>query len=211
MSTGLFLGNGYTFSCIVGLLILTLYFEVFLTPDSTKIFIDDSTQIIVKNGKMPEFIRVEQETQGPNTFKKCEDKVVIQVKPKTLKVEPTETKPVEDKGALVPKKNSGDNDAHQQIVFSNSHILKTRDPKKKFEKLDNNSKGNSIPQINQNNKPAFQQATFNPVPVKPEIPVPTTATITPKPFQQANFKQTTGGAKRTKGGALYNKYNFSLV
>ena len=47
ISTGLFLGNGYTFSCIVGLLILTLYFEVFSTPDSTKIFIDDSTQIIV--------------------------------------------------------------------------------------------------------------------------------------------------------------------
>ena len=91
ISTGLFLGNGYTFSCIVGLLILTLYFEVFSTPDSTKIFIDDSTQIIVKNGQLPEFIRVEQETQGPNTFKKCQDKVVIQVKPKPLNVEPTET------------------------------------------------------------------------------------------------------------------------
>jgi hypothetical protein len=145
MSTGVYLEAGYTFSCFVGILILVLYFEVFITPDALKINADDITQQIFKNNEYSKTKQANPIQSG--NFAPCKATSNINVKG-------NDNKTIVHR--IIPKKKS-----------SNTIQL---------------------------------QPTPTPTLTPEIITTPILPTIS-----------RIGGAKRTKGGALYNKYNFSLV
>jgi hypothetical protein len=149
MSTGVYLEAGYTFSCFVGILILVLYFDVFVTPGAVDINANDITQKIFVNKEYSNTDQFEQ-ISNTNEFKPC--------------------------------KPSARTDNINNNSLVDKHIRRKKTVIKEGEDI------------------------LNPLTPNPLTPNP----LTPNPLT-TEIPKITGGAKRTKGGELYNKYNFSLI
>ena len=237
MSTGVYLEAGYTFSCFVGILILVLYFEVFIV-DAAKINADDITQQIFNNheySNMDKFKQTSTDTvfnacksakknntgqgQGTGTYKNQVNKKMTKISDKIKTNVGNFIRPKTD--TEIAAENNAEIEAKIQRTNKNEKLF---DDAKKIGTALYEAPGNIknvLYEVPGNLKAAVKsipdkitdtrqdlKAAVNLIPAKIDAGREKFADS----ILASRTNQNAGTSlKRTKGGALYKKYNFSLV
>jgi hypothetical protein len=241
MTTSVYLGPGYTFSCFVGLLVLATYFEVFVTPNAIKINIDDTTQQILKDNRYSNTTQSKQILSNV-IFNPCEKSSTSEMGDGSNNVEIT--------GEVVSplhKNLTANNNAVKKSIVNDTNVEKTdffgkgREKIKLMKKSIGDVKDASLKNV-KNARDAVQSLhkkgktlassannTIKNIPdeIRNKLNAKShytkldsentdtnnTFSETNNPLHKTSDTSVTskGGARRNKNGSLHKKYNFSLV
>jgi hypothetical protein len=219
MSTGIYLEAGYTFSCFVGILLLVLYFDVFVTPGAVDINANDITQQIYQNNEYSKTEQFEQTASG--TFKPCESSKK-NVEQGTEETETYKNKVYKKKTSLKKTMTNYSDDAKTNLADKIRPKTDTEIAAKiaakiaanAADKIESDKKWAERKEKANNIGTSLLKVPGNIVDAVKSIPdkFNTGRTDLANKLLWSRTNQIAGTSlKRTKGGALYNKYNFSLI